>query len=705
MSIVMQINPFDYFADLKGDALDEGYIWIGQPNKDPRQFPVAVYFDAALTIPAAQPLRTNAGYIVRGNAPTFLYINGNYSVLVEDKKHRRVFYVADFLLTGNSGAVSIGDLMNTDDPLKGDNLVGFKQPSAGAIASTVHNKLLQYSSPQDYGAKADGVTDDTAAINLAIVACAAENKILVFTNGIYRARRIALQSNITIRGNGGMIQPLSGDFVATSGLHNTALFEGSNLTNVDIRDLEVTYANSADRCGIFLFDTCSHVKVYNCAMEVSAGRGIYSRLVTDCDFSYNTFRLGRSGAYGVAIHFIHNSRRCKANFNDIQGYLVTQGAAGSGIQPPGDLWGSVGIACNITDSFLVAYNGWNYKTGSYTILSPAGTSPSSVTVAVPGVAADGLWEAAGGHDVSATTGYQKPTKIGAVLGTDTLTLSQLPINNPGQIVNWAILGYGNSPRYMEFSNNTIRGMIFAGISLITARDVTACNNYMESIGDIGWDPEGTQRCNLVGGTIIDCTSAGAILAGFKSSVLGTSFQRCGNRSARVVGPNIAYNYAVIGDAVLPYGLKGENRIIGCTMDGSLISITTDSKCMAVTIAGNAITTAIRAIECVSGCDMHVIGNDVTGNIKMTDVQEFEVSNNTVRDPQQNAIWLVGASKFSVKDNTVMRTTGQFAGGSGVRYGTSTSGIIKNNTYISIAAAGEIDDGGNTLVTVSGSVTL
>lgn len=124
MSILMQLNPFDYFADMMGDALDEGYIWIGQPNKNPQSFPVTVYLDAALTIPAAQPLRTNAGYIVRGNSPTFLYINGNYSVLVEDKKHRQVYYIADFLLTGNSGAVSQDDLSNTTDPYKGAGIVG-----------------------------------------------------------------------------------------------------------------------------------------------------------------------------------------------------------------------------------------------------------------------------------------------------------------------------------------------------------------------------------------------------------------------------------------------------------------------------------------------------------------------------------------------------------------------------------------------------
>lgn len=110
MSIVMQVNPFEYFADLSGDALDEGYIWFGEPNKDPKQYPVTVYFDAGLQIPAAQPLRTSAGYITRNNAPAFLYINGNYSVLVEDKKGRQVFYVADFLMVGSSTAVSINEL-------------------------------------------------------------------------------------------------------------------------------------------------------------------------------------------------------------------------------------------------------------------------------------------------------------------------------------------------------------------------------------------------------------------------------------------------------------------------------------------------------------------------------------------------------------------------------------------------------------------
>lgn len=102
MSILMQINPFDFLTDKAGDALDEGYVWIGQVNKDPRSFPLTVYIDANLSIPAAQPLRTQAGYVTRSNAPTYLYVPGRYSVLVQDKTGAQVYYVPDVLPTASS---------------------------------------------------------------------------------------------------------------------------------------------------------------------------------------------------------------------------------------------------------------------------------------------------------------------------------------------------------------------------------------------------------------------------------------------------------------------------------------------------------------------------------------------------------------------------------------------------------------------------
>lgn len=141
MSVIMQINPFEFFTDAAGDALDAGYIYIGEVNKDPRQYPVAIYYDAALTIPAAMPLRTSGGYVVRNGSPTFLYVNGNYSIRVEDKKHRQIYYVPDFLFIGTNAAVTALDLANSTDPSKGAGLVGWTRAVLADKINTVHKAL------------------------------------------------------------------------------------------------------------------------------------------------------------------------------------------------------------------------------------------------------------------------------------------------------------------------------------------------------------------------------------------------------------------------------------------------------------------------------------------------------------------------------------------------------------------------------------
>jgi hypothetical protein len=134
MSIVMQLNPYEFFVDTSGDALDSGYVWIGEINKDPRNYPVAVFYDEALTIPASMPLRTTNGYIYRNGSPTFLYINGNYSIMVLQKTGTLVYYVPDFLMIGSGQAVSSGDLANFVDPTLGAGLVGRATRQVNSLA-------------------------------------------------------------------------------------------------------------------------------------------------------------------------------------------------------------------------------------------------------------------------------------------------------------------------------------------------------------------------------------------------------------------------------------------------------------------------------------------------------------------------------------------------------------------------------------------
>lgn len=84
-------QPFKLYTDKTGAPLDQGYVYFGVAGQDPTTHPVTVYWDAAGTIAASQPLRTVNGYIVNGTAPANVYFSGTYSETVKDKNGVTVF--------------------------------------------------------------------------------------------------------------------------------------------------------------------------------------------------------------------------------------------------------------------------------------------------------------------------------------------------------------------------------------------------------------------------------------------------------------------------------------------------------------------------------------------------------------------------------------------------------------------------------------
>jgi len=62
MSMIEVQPPYPAFAGADGQPLENGYIWIGTVNLSPQVNPIAVYWDAANTIAAPQPIRTLNGY-------------------------------------------------------------------------------------------------------------------------------------------------------------------------------------------------------------------------------------------------------------------------------------------------------------------------------------------------------------------------------------------------------------------------------------------------------------------------------------------------------------------------------------------------------------------------------------------------------------------------------------------------------------------
>jgi len=89
-------SPYPVFTDRNGEPLENGYIWIGQANLDPQTNPINVYWDSTLTIPAAQPIRTLAGYPVYQGTPARFFATQNYSIRVLDKNGTLVFAALSF---------------------------------------------------------------------------------------------------------------------------------------------------------------------------------------------------------------------------------------------------------------------------------------------------------------------------------------------------------------------------------------------------------------------------------------------------------------------------------------------------------------------------------------------------------------------------------------------------------------------------------
>ncbi|MES2904004.1 MAG: hypothetical protein V4696_07450 [Pseudomonadota bacterium] len=96
-------NPFPLFLNARGDLLDGGSVYIGTSGADPETSPLDVFWDAALTDPADQPLRTKGGVIVNDSAPASVFIDeDDYSIRTRDSDGSQVSYAASAVSVASS---------------------------------------------------------------------------------------------------------------------------------------------------------------------------------------------------------------------------------------------------------------------------------------------------------------------------------------------------------------------------------------------------------------------------------------------------------------------------------------------------------------------------------------------------------------------------------------------------------------------------
>lgn len=237
----LSIQPtYPIFTDIDGQPLEDGYVWIGVANLTPIGNPITVYWDAALTIPAAQPIRTRGGYPMNSGTPARLYVNSNYSIQVQNK-NGSVVYSAPTATERYSEVVVAG--INAQD-------VEYDPPFAGALTTgyNVEERLAQTVSVKDFGAVGDGVTDDYDAIEAAWLYCYPIGASLYFPSGTYlvtgdrnfpfRNTQLPVTSlldcnNMTIFGDG------PSTILKTSSINGADVLQLNGLKNFHVQNMQV----------------------------------------------------------------------------------------------------------------------------------------------------------------------------------------------------------------------------------------------------------------------------------------------------------------------------------------------------------------------------------------------------------------------------------------------------------------------------------
>lgn len=167
-------QPFQNFVDTSGQPLDNGYIFIGSANQNPETNPIAVYWDSALTIPAAQPIRTINGYMARNGSPARLYADASsYSITVRNSNSVIILTAIEASTLDNLRA----DLAASS----GSSLVNFISSAAGSIARTVYAWLNNWAVVKNF-VDGDGIANDTTGLAAAVAQAYSTGKPL-YWNG------------------------------------------------------------------------------------------------------------------------------------------------------------------------------------------------------------------------------------------------------------------------------------------------------------------------------------------------------------------------------------------------------------------------------------------------------------------------------------------------------------------------------------------
>lgn len=224
------------FADPRAGLLDSGYVWVGVENLDAESNPVAVYWDAALTQPAPQPLRTSAGLIVRNGAPASVHVAVAFSMTVKNARGELVLHLpsgASAVSAAASAAASASSAStNASAAIAARNAAQISQGLAATSATSANTSANAANTSAGIASTAATAAASSASSAASSAATAA---------GVAAIAPMVATSTYISGGSGGNIMRVDANVYPVSG---TSRFLGSGSNRWEAASIEQVYFGS-----------------------------------------------------------------------------------------------------------------------------------------------------------------------------------------------------------------------------------------------------------------------------------------------------------------------------------------------------------------------------------------------------------------------------------------------------------------------------
>lgn len=189
--------PFPQYLDTDGSPL-AGNLWFGTANGNPETSPITVYWDAAGTQPASQPISVKNGFSMRIGTPAAVYVATDYSLTAKNAKGALAVYAASG--AAYSGALALATDLASTASGKGAALVGFNGSLTYAANTTGKAIADREWCVTDYPWLADGTgaTDCTTAVQACVTAAPAGTTIRFPSGQTFKFNASTVGAQVTI---------------------------------------------------------------------------------------------------------------------------------------------------------------------------------------------------------------------------------------------------------------------------------------------------------------------------------------------------------------------------------------------------------------------------------------------------------------------------------------------------------------------------